>query len=177
MTVRSLVNTSRMSKPSRNFSVTLCAIVLLCLTGCGRGNPFDLVPVSGTVTIDGQPAANIVVLFTPVANDTTSIVGPFSSSVTDAEGKFTLKSKQRKPGAVPGDHSVSLQYRSFNPEAVANLKQQIQQAKQSGGDVAAAKAALKEAQAQPQLPQRYSGIRVTVGKDGLSDHKFDLASE
>jgi len=169
--------TRHIGASASNFYLALCAIALLFLTGCERGNPFGLAPVSGMVTIDGQPAADVVIIFTPVPNETTSIVGPFSSAVTDSEGKFTLKSKQRKPGAVPGVHSVSLQYRSFSPDAVDNIKERIQRARQSGGDVAAAQAALKKAMQQPQIPERYSDIKLTVGKDGLTDHKFDLTLE
>lgn len=162
------------------FAVALCAVSALAslsLVGCGRGNPYGLAPVAGTVTIDGQPEANVVVVFTPVANETTSIVGPFSSAVTDADGKFTLKTKQGKPGAVVGNHSVSCQYRSFNPDALDNLRQEIQEAQQSGGDATAAKAALKSAKTQRMIPQQYSRIQLSVGKDGLVDHKFELTSE
>lgn len=165
-----------MGNTHSKFALAMFALVLVSFVGCDQGNPFGLVPVSGTVTIDGQPAANIVLVFTPVANDSTSIVGPFSSAVTDVEGKFALKSKQGNPGAVIGNHTVSIQYRSFNPEAIDNLTQQIQEARISGGDVAAAKAALKQAREQRSIPERYSRIALTVGKSGLSDHKFELTS-
>lgn len=166
-----------MSENFLKLIVVLIAIISFSSAGCRKNNPFDLAPVSGIVTVDGQPTPGIVVVFTPVATDKTAIVGPFSSAITDADGKFTLKSKQGDFGAVIGSHSVSCQYRSYDPEAVANLKQKIQQARQSGGDVAAAKAALTKAQQQRAIPERYSGIRVTVEKDGLANHKFDLTSE
>ena len=162
-------------------SLPLLALVSVSLVGCGAGDPFALAPVSGTVTIDGLPAANVVVTFTPAANDSTAIVGPFSSAVTDDQGKFTLKSKQGSLGAVVGQHSVSCQHRGYNPEAESNLRSQIQSARGSGEGadkrISELKKSLEEAKKQKMIPERYSNINLTVGNDGLADHKFELTSE
>jgi len=161
-------------------SLPLLLLISVLLVGCGAGDPFALAPVTGTVTIDGLPAANVVVTFTPAANDSTAIVGPFSSAITDDKGKFTLKSKQGSLGAVVGVHSVSCQHRGYNPEAESNLRSQIQSARGSGGDVkkvAELKEALRKSQTQKMIPERYSNIKLTVGTDGLVDHKFELTSE
>ena len=162
-------------------SITLLTLVSVSLVGCGAGDPFALAPVSGTVTIDGLPAANVVVTFTPAANDSTAIVGPFSSAVTDDQGKFTLKSKQGSLGAVVGQHSVSCQHRNYNPEAESNLRSQIQSARGSGKDankrISELKKALEEAKTQKMIPERYSKISLTVGENGLVDHTFELTSE
>jgi len=159
----------------------LLMLVSVLLVGCGAGDPFALAPVSGTVTIDSIPAANVVVTFTPTANDSTAIVGPFSSAVTDEEGKFTLKSKQGSLGAVVGQHSVSCQHRNYNPEAESNLRSQIQSARGSSEDankrISELKKSLEEAKKQKVIPERYSNISLTVGENGLVDHTIELTSE
>jgi hypothetical protein len=72
--------------------------------GCGK-QPAELVPVSGTVKIGGQPAANIMLRFMPDVMKENS--GPTSSAITDENGQFTLKSDDGRDGAVVGDHVVT----------------------------------------------------------------------
>jgi hypothetical protein len=74
--------------------------------GCNRSDPFTLVPVSGTLKIDGEPAANILVQFMPDASRGTT--GPTSSGVTDAGGHFELTAGDQGAGASAGSHVVVL---------------------------------------------------------------------
>lgn len=86
----------------------LSAVLLAALvTGCGGPSGHKVVPVSGTVTIDGQAAERIHVAFTPLAEGKVE-VGPGSAAVADAQGRFTLQTTEqsRRPGAVAGKHSV-----------------------------------------------------------------------
>lgn len=80
----------------------------LVLSGCGSRE--EVVPVSGVVTIDGEPAANCRVTFQPTENNE----GPGIGSVgdTDEEGKYTLKTIESdpRPGAVPGEARVTIFY-------------------------------------------------------------------
>ncbi len=76
------------------------------LAGCG-GQHVKLVPVTGTVKIDGKPAANIMVMFAPSVVDE-SIVAPTSQAVTDDSGEFELYTSKNEQGAVEGMHFVSL---------------------------------------------------------------------
>ena len=80
------------------------AAVLGAAAGCGES--VKLVPAEGVVTINGQKAANISIQFMPdvLANGS----GPTSFGVTDAEGRFQLKTYDGKDGAVPGTHVVVL---------------------------------------------------------------------
>jgi len=72
------------------------------LAGCG-GPDYTLVPVSGTVTLDGQPVANANVSFEPQAE------GPGCYATTDAKGRFELRSVlDDRPGAVAGTHVVRI---------------------------------------------------------------------
>ena len=81
-------------------------IVTILLAGCGPTPP-KLVPVTGTVIIDGQPAANIHVMFVPKTVDET-VNAPSSNGLTNSEGVFTLKTADNLEGAIPGEHLVTL---------------------------------------------------------------------
>jgi hypothetical protein len=81
-------------------------IVAALAAGCGGGKKFTLVPAEGTLTIGGRPAANISIQFLPdVMKGGT---GPTSYAVTDADGKFRLKTYEGQDGAVEGQHTVIL---------------------------------------------------------------------
>lgn len=103
----------------------------LLLTGCGSG--VKAVPVSGTVTVDGTPLENVGVNFAPIGE--TGAVGPGSSGVTDAQGRFALETvgDRRADGAVVGKHRVTL-FESRgegadDPYADPNLKPEEREAK------------------------------------------------
>jgi len=83
------------------------ALTAIGLVGCGSEG-FELVPVSGTVTLDGQPLAGASVSFQPTGGGATP--GPGSSAVTDASGKFQLKTSEatQRTGAVAGSHAVRI---------------------------------------------------------------------
>src|SRR4030095_940997 len=72
------------------FISRLCALaVIVCLAGC-KSHPYDVVAVSGVVTINGKPVKDVRVAFQPT--DTTKLnPGPGSIGVTDQDGRYTLK--------------------------------------------------------------------------------------
>ena len=79
-------------------STLLC--VLLLFAGCGR--PLDYTaPVTGTVTIGGQPANAFTVIFHPAK-------GRPATGTTDAQGRFTLTTFESGDGAVLGDHIITV---------------------------------------------------------------------
>lgn len=83
----------------------LALLLVLCpMSGCG-GQPYKFAKVSGTVTLDGQPLADARVLFTPTEKKNP---GPSSSATTDASGRYTLAAISGQPGAVVGNHRVSI---------------------------------------------------------------------
>jgi len=83
----------------------VASCLLLLLAGCGG---VDAVAVSGTVTVGGVPVENVAVNFTPMSAE--GALGPGSSGVTDAEGRFSLRTigERRVRGAVVGMHRVTL---------------------------------------------------------------------
>ena len=90
-------------------AVTLAVLgPLVFLSGCGPPADPSLVPVSGTVTADGQPLANATVTFIPM--DGTPGFG--GTGKTDAAGQYTLAgSRDNAPGIPPGDYRVAISKR------------------------------------------------------------------
>jgi len=87
----------------------MAAVMCLCLAGCSDGGPdLNLVPVVGTVTLDGQPLANKSLLFTPESGGGVSAGGN-----TDASGKYSLTAVVSgvtgdQAGAPPGQYKVTV---------------------------------------------------------------------
>jgi hypothetical protein len=78
-------------------------LVSLCAGGCSsRPKDFPkLAPVTGTVTMDGQPLARAVVTFL-------SEKGVAASGATDANGRYTLLYRGSADGASPGRNTVTV---------------------------------------------------------------------
>lgn len=66
--------------------------------GCGPA----MGSVTGTVTLDGQPAKGIQVDFEPVAG------GASATGFTDEQGNYKLLFPGRKEGAPPGEYLVRM---------------------------------------------------------------------
>jgi hypothetical protein len=82
-----------------------CSLVVMISTlvaGCGPTKP-SIVPVLGEVLLDGRPVERASVMFIPVFQGGLPSVG-----VTDAAGKFTLKTANVGDGAIPGKYSVTI---------------------------------------------------------------------
>ena len=95
-------------------SFSIVILMLSLSTGCGSGYTFA--PVSGKVTIDGQPGANCHVEFEPIGSADKPYSGPGSIGITDAQGVFTLKSvPDERDGAIVGKHRVRILVREGEP--------------------------------------------------------------
>ena len=82
----------------------LCATLsALVLAGCAESGP-DVAPVTGRVTLDGQPMVGARLMFQPEA-----VGGSPSYGTTDGEGRYTLGYKRGQPGAMPGWHSIRIE--------------------------------------------------------------------
>ena len=78
---------------------------LLSVIGCG-GVPSDqpeTASVTGTVTLNGNPLSNVIVTFSPTG-------GRPSVGTTDEYGSYTLQYTAKTPGAVIGEHTVSIAF-------------------------------------------------------------------
>jgi uncharacterized Zn-binding protein involved in type VI secretion len=93
-----------------NLAASLVATTALILGGCSdsttqNDGPPDLsklVPVTGTVKVNGKPLAGVVVTFLPKE-------WAASNGETKADGSFSLLTAG-KPGAFPGDYKVAMSY-------------------------------------------------------------------
>ncbi|MEM7811367.1 MAG: hypothetical protein AAF532_07825 [Planctomycetota bacterium] len=94
----------------RTWPAASTTFLIFVAGGCGEASKDDVVPVSGLLTLEGQPVAGIPISFVPrVANDTDKFeTPPKSSAVTGEDGRFELKTaeRSRRSGAVPGRHRV-----------------------------------------------------------------------
>ncbi len=82
--------------------------------GCSK-EPYETAPVSGRITLNGKPVANVAITFQPVAPEGNINPGPGSHGRTDADGRYTLKLIGKETsGAVVGKHKVRIQ--NFNTE-------------------------------------------------------------
>jgi len=96
-----------MKHPQRIATATL--LLLLATTfGCGSRDPFQYAPVSGVVTLDGDPLEGARVSLEPQAAESTLNAGFGSYATTDQKGRFTLTTLHGKSGAVPGPHTVRI---------------------------------------------------------------------
>jgi len=73
-------------------------LATLLAAGCGQS---ETVKVTGTVTVNGQPADQVEVTFLPKN-------GRPATGVTDAQGRFELSSNKPGDGVVPGEQLVTL---------------------------------------------------------------------
>jgi hypothetical protein len=86
------------------------ALLAAVSVGCGDSGP-KYAPVSGTVTLDGKPYGEAVVVFLPKGTAENPNPGRSSAGETDAKGHFVLKTDDLKNGAVIGKHVIKVQTR------------------------------------------------------------------
>lgn len=80
--------------------------IIASLSGCGSsetGPDIEMIPVTGTVVMDGKPLAGAMVEFHP----TGSTKGNGAYGLTDESGKFTLTDFHSNPGCPPGEYGVT----------------------------------------------------------------------
>ena len=144
----------------------LLAVGLFIGTGCGGSTGPKKVPVSGTVTYQGQAVVGATVSF---LGDGTK---PPAIGVTDDSGNFYLQSVSGT-GAVPGTHQVTVSKRAAPPPA-ANTKMSMDEAAK-----AAQKPAVKQTAPASLIPVKYetaatSGLSYTVKEGATNDFKIEL---
>ncbi len=83
---------------------------MLSLTGCGSG----LVPVSGTVTVDGQPTEGVQLFFQPLGNEADAIP---ATTMSGPDGKFSLTTNM-EPGVRKGSYRVTAKWPDPNHKEV-----------------------------------------------------------
>ncbi|WP_299459677.1 carboxypeptidase-like regulatory domain-containing protein [uncultured Gimesia sp.] len=141
------------------FTVGLLAL----FSGCGGSinadySQLDLVDVSGTVTLDGQPLPGAMVTFE--AKD-----GTFSSGVTDESGRFNLMFNTEKSGCLTGDKTVRIKVGGDLENPDEETEGESEAGRQAGSQIV--------------IPAQYnkkSTLEVTVDANHRS-FEFDLKSK
>ena len=149
----------------RSGRASLVALVgsLLLLVGCGDGDTGPAtVPVSGTLTLDGNPVAGAEVTFVHEA---------FAAfATTDSEGRYELV-----PGAVVGENKVVVSKWEGGPEGVEGEEddgldaEQMRMMAETGG----------AGMPKQMMPEEHSreattGLSFDVPEDGSDAADFDL---
>jgi len=96
---------------------------LCCLSLCGCGKGYSVVPVSGTITRGDTPVANATVRFQPkTEGGSKANPGPGSYGKTDRDGHYVLEVQTGDglKGAVPGKHKVTVQTGGPDAEKARN---------------------------------------------------------
>jgi hypothetical protein len=168
---------------------TWCVVPILAMTllGCGSDEldrfKEGLVPVSGTVTLDGEPVEGAAVFFIPAsfAKGTGGEVGARPAwGNTDATGRYSLASPPKGPqiipedyaGCLPGEYVVGIEQRPDGPgdSGAANPAAQAPNP--------AARSPMDSLGSGPRVPGKYhdamtSGLTATITTSG-GEINFEL---
>jgi len=88
--------------PKQLLNLIFLAVFLVVVTGCDARYP----RVSGLITMNGQPVADVNVLFVPVSTKEIPFPGPVAEGVTDAEGRYSLVVRDGAKGSTSGVNIV-----------------------------------------------------------------------
>ena len=102
----------------------LCAAGLLMISGCGGDGRPRLIKVEGTVNLDGQPLEGAIVAFQLIADEKDKYQRP-SSGVTDASGKFQLKTYEPGDGAPVGKYRVGIVKREVSSKLPEDFNSEL----------------------------------------------------
>jgi hypothetical protein len=145
-----------------------------CLAlGCGTKGPV-MVPVSGTVTLDGQALEGASVNFVPVAG------GRQATGQTDKSGKFALTSIKPSDGAPVGKYKVGVSKLAQTADRMADPSKSAGGAAPPGTQLSGPPIKGPAAKPQSLVPAKYvnpdtSGFTVEV-KSGMEPVKLELKS-
>jgi len=148
----------------KKLSCLLSLALFAVLSGCGGGGSDglpSLVPVSGTVTLDGKPLQDAEINF----NTLGETEGPGSLAISDSNGKFIVRTSDNE-GAAVGEYKVTV----------------IQYGGEDGKPLTSDEMASEFPPAMFNiLPKQYEDValtplKVTIGKDGNESIKLELVS-
>ncbi|QDV17310.1 hypothetical protein Pan153_19450 [Gimesia panareensis] len=98
----------------------LIMVLAVTLPGCGGSiKEYPTANVTGKVTCNGEPVANVRVYFAPIAKSGGVNAGKSGSGSTKEDGTFTISTYGTEDGAVVGSHNVMVD--SPHPEHFPNF--------------------------------------------------------
>jgi hypothetical protein len=130
-----LVNEGIMRSMSvRGVVAVVCGVCLMVISGCSGSG---LVPITGTVMVDGSPAEGAVLLFHPTDDPR----GTVATGVVEADGRYKLVSNMRE-GVAPGKYKVSISWP--DPKVQPTESQKMMGTVEPGPDLLKGKYATRE---------------------------------
>lgn len=117
----------RLDRPAHGVIAIVVMLLMATLVAPGCGRQADAwrakrpktFPVTGIVSLDGSPVEGAMVTF--IATETPSV----AAGITDALGRFKLRTYDPGDGAIPGPHKVLIEKKiermpaSYNPDSPA----------------------------------------------------------
>lgn len=92
---------------AKRSNILVASLATLAAIGCQQ-SPYELAPVRGKVTIDGQPVFNAKVMFAPVEAGGNPNPGKPAFGILRNDGSFVLTTYETDDGAVVGEHWVTI---------------------------------------------------------------------
>lgn len=93
-------------------STALLFLTMASAIGCGGARGPELGWVEGVITINSEPASNVLVEFQPQEPG-----GSPSYGFADEEGRYQLKFTSTKAGALVGTHTIRVMFDDPSPDA------------------------------------------------------------
>lgn len=152
---------------------TSACLTFICLcVGCSSS---QYPPVSGKVTYDGKPLANVRLVFNPVGDGAT--LAPFSMAITDETGAFSLETRDGNPGAVVGLHKVGFDWSDIRSYTMRDLEDTLRESRGNPEKVAKIEAKIADVkQKLASRPTLKAGLQTefTVPDGGTKEAIFEL---
>jgi len=172
---------------NREESVLILFCMLAFLPGCGDGRQY--VPVSGLVTLDGQPLRDVNLLFEPLSGSGKNAPGAPSIGQTNAEGHYALNCPlTNRVGAVVGRHQVSIfsnDRQEFTQEQIDTGRKYLSELTKTPAEELSDATVIGHLHAVIQPPReivpikynRQSELTYEVTQDGPNEINFSLSSD
>ena len=154
--------------------VVLLGVTSFTTMGCGGGK---YPAVSGKVTADGKPVANVRVVFTPTASGNNHTPGPWSKGVSDENGIYSLKTRYGESGAVAGPHKVGFEWNDIDFDSLSGLKRQLAEAKGDDARTADIKEMIGELKQKIKSRPKIDFLKVVainIPKEGTDSANFEI---
>ena len=154
--------------------VVLLGVTSFTSMGCGGGK---YPAVSGKVTANGEPVANVRVVFTPSASGDNHTPGPWSKGVSDENGIFSLKTRYGELGAVAGPHKVGFEWADIDFDSLSGLKRQLAEAKGDDARRADVKKMIGELKQKMKSRPKIDFLKVVaidIPKEGTDSANFEI---
>lgn len=95
-------------RANRRFFAT-SFVLLACAAGCGEDWRAETVPVTGSLSVNGEPATGAVITLYPQGGEVDERRSkPFA--VVGEDGSFQLKTYEANDGAPPGDYVATVKW-------------------------------------------------------------------